>query len=469
VYAFVASLLVAVYALAVAGFVVRLLARDDMAPATRLAWTITFVLLPYVGLGLYLLIGERRLRRGFAARYRSIAAELGRSAPPGTGSPAAPFALAAALGGFAPVSGNRGAVMADGGDARARLVADIDAARASVDILYYIWLPDRTGAATAEAVMRAARRGVRCRVMVDALGSRALLASPLWSAMREAGAETLVALPYGNPLLALASERIDLRNHRKIAVIDEAVCHCGSQNCADEEFLPKARYAPWVDIMLRIEGPAAAQMALLFELDYRANGGLRPCFPSPAPTFDEGFVAQAVGTGPVSPRGAAGQLFCRLIFEARSELVITTPYFVPDEPILAALATAAGSGVEVTLIVPRRNDSRTVAFASRSHYARLLASGVRIYEFEGGLLHAKTLTIDASLTFIGSSNLDIRSLDLNFENDLLFLDAGLTAAVRARQQAYCAASREVTDAEVAGWPIWRRVANNAIATVSPIL
>lgn len=304
--------------------------------------------------------------------------------------------------------------------------------------------------------------------MVDALGSRALLGSPRWRLMEEAGVEALAAMPVGNPLLALLAERIDLRNHRKIAVIDGTVGHCGSQNCADEAFLPKAAYGPWIDIMLRLEGPVVGQLAMLFEQDFVAHGGAGS-HPTPQPVFADGFAAQVIGTGPTMPRGTAGQLFCRLIFEARRELAITTPYFVPDEPVLSALCTAAGSGVAVMLIVPRRNDSRIVAFASRSHYARLLRAGARIFEYEGGLLHAKTLTVDGATIFMGSSNLDMRSLDLNFENDLLFADASLAAQVRERQLAYRASSREVGIAEVEAWPLWRRIANNALATVSPIL
>ncbi len=466
----VASLLLAAHVLAVAAFVVRLLSRDDMLPSSRLAWSITLVLLPYVGVAFYLLIGERRLPRSFFARYRAIGARA--SIGPAIAPPNPAFALATGIGGFPTTAGNTGALLADEAATIARLVADIDAARRSLSILFYIWLPDRNGTAVAEAVIRAAARGVRCRVMADAIGSRALIRSPLWTAMAQAGAGLHEAMPLRNLLMALLGERIDLRNHRKIAVVDGRIGYCGSQNCADPEFLPKARFGPWVDIMLRLEGPVVGQMERLFEDDFVAQGGGpldAPPREAPAEPAEGGFAAQMVGTGPTARRGTAARLFSRLIFEARRELVVTTPYFVPDEPVLSALCAAAGSGVAVTLILPRRNDSRIVAFASRSHYGRLLRAGVRIFEFEGGLLHAKTLTIDGATTFMGSSNLDIRSFDLNFENDVLFMDRVLTAAVRARQQAYAAASREMTLGEVEAWPLWRRIANNALATVSPIL
>ncbi len=465
----VASALLIVLVLAFVGLTLRLLWRDDVAPATRLAWMVTFVLLPYVGIALYVLIGERRLRRGFVTRYREIGARNPVPEPIGTVEPpCGAFAYATTINGFRTTGGNRGELMPDERAATARLVADIDAARESVHILFYIWLADGTGTEVARAIVRAARRGVRCRILVDAIGSRALTRSPLWQDMKNAGAECRTALPVGNPL-ALLFERVDLRNHRKIAVVDGRIGFCGSQNCADPEFLPKARYGPWVDVQLRLEGPVVAQMELLFGQDFDAYGGRSPAFVLTPPPIEGGFVAQMVGTGPVSPAGQSAQLFSTLIFEARRELFVTTPYFVPDETVRSALCAAALAGVAVTLILPRRNDARTVALASRSHYARLLRAGVRIYEFEGGLLHAKTLTVDGAITFMGSSNMDIRSFDLNFENDVLFRDAALTAAVRERQAQYLSRSREVTLAEVEAWPLWRRIVNNSVATVSPML
>ena len=167
--------------------------------------------------------------------------------------------------------------------------------------------------------------------------------------------------------------------------------------------------------------------------------------------------------------GTTAQLFSKLISQAREELIISTPYFVPDETVAGALCAAAASGVAVTVVLPRRNDSRFVALASRSHYKRLLAAGARIYEFEGGLLHAKTLTIDGQITFLGSSNMDVRSFDLNFENDVLVRDPSTTGQVRQRQMAYIAASVVVEEASVRAWSRPRRIIQNACATMSPIL
>jgi cardiolipin synthase len=157
------------------------------------------------------------------------------------------------------------------------------------------------------------------------------------------------------------------------------------------------------------------------------------------------------------------------MYAARRELVITTPYYVPDEAIQAALCASARRGVATTIVFPARNDSRIVAAASHSYYADLLAAGVRIFEYEGGLLHTKSLTLDGEVTLIGSANMDRRSFDLNYENNILFYDPDLTADMRRRQDAYLAHSRPVTADLVAQWPMRRRLWNNTIAMLGPVL
>lgn len=192
--------------------------------------------------------------------------------------------------------------------------------------------------------------------------------------------------------------------------------------------------------------------------------------PIPAdPADPAGFPAQVIGTGPTVRHSAMPELFESLMHTARRELVVTTPYFVPDDAMQGALCAAAYRGVATTLILPERNDSWVVAAASRSYYADLLAAGVRLHAYRGGLLHTKSLTLDGELTLIGSANMDRRSFDLNYENNIVFCDSVLTAAVRARQAEYLATSRPVTPEEVAAWSIPRRLLNNAVAMLGPVL
>jgi cardiolipin synthase len=332
-------------------------------------------------------------------------------------------------------------------------------------------LPDNNGLKVVEALKRAAARKVICRAMADGLGSRLMIESPHWKAMQSAGVQVATALPIGNLLLRPLRGRIDLRNHRKILVIDNRITYCGSQNCADPEFRIKARFAPWVDALMRFEGPIARQNQYLFASDWMAqmDGDLTPLLRQPLPPGEPGLTAQVIGTGPTVYNSAMPEVFETLIYTARRELVITTPYYVPDEGMQTALCTSARRGVRTTIIFPARNDSWIVGAASRSYYSDLLAAGVRIYEYEGGLLHAKSLTLDGEVTLIGSANMDRRSFDLNYENNILFYDPALTAEVRRRQDAYLASSHPVTAETVAQWPITRRLWNNTIAMLGPIL
>jgi cardiolipin synthase len=189
----------------------------------------------------------------------------------------------------------------------------------------------------------------------------------------------------------------------------------------------------------------------------------------PLPPGEPGLTAQVIGTGPTVRYCAMPEVFATLMYAAQRELVITTSYYVPDEAIQAALCASARRGVATTIVFPARNDSWIVAAASRSYYADLLAAGVRIFEYEGGLLHTKSLTLDGEVTLIGSANMDRRSFDLNYENNILFYDPDLTAAMRRRQDAYLAHRRPVTADLVAQWPMRRRLWNNTIAMLGPVL
>jgi len=181
------------------------------------------------------------------------------------------------------------------------------------------------------------------------------------------------------------------------------------------------------------------------------------------------IIAQVIASGPANRNSAMSELFQSLIYSARSELIISTPYYVPNESMQTALCAAAYRGVRTTLILPAKNDSREVAAASHSYYAGLLDAGVEIQEYVGGLLHSKTLTLDGEITLIGSANMDRRSFDLNFENNILFYDPELTQAVRKRQQAYIASANKVSIDEVSNWSIRRRLWNNVIAMLGPVL
>ncbi|HEY4256213.1 MAG TPA: cardiolipin synthase [Candidatus Udaeobacter sp.] len=464
------------------GVIARVILRPHRDPASRVAWIVVMIVLPVIGILIYLLLGETSIGRRRVSRLHAVLAimpDLAKAA--GMNSPnlepkipeayAHLFRLGYSVNGFEPVGGNCASLLPDSNATIESIVADIDASQDHVHLIFYIWLPDNNGLKVVKALKRAARRHVTCRVMADGLGSRIMIESPHWKAMQTAGVQVATALPIGNPLLRPLRGRIDLRNHRKILVIDNRITYCGSQNCADPEFRIKARFAPWVDAMMRFEGPIARQNQYLFASDWMAQmgGDLTPLLRQPLPPSEPGLTAQVIGTGPTVYNSAMPEVFETLLYTARRELVITTPYYVPDEAMQTALCASARRGVTTTIIFPARNDSWIVGAASRSYYSDLLAAGVRIYEYEGGLLHAKSLTLDGEVTLIGSANMDRRSFDLNYENNILFCDPTLTGEMRRRQNAYLACSHPVTADMVSQWPMTRRFWNNTIAMLGPIL
>jgi cardiolipin synthase len=276
--------------------IVRVPLRPHRQPASRIAWIVVIITLPVAGIVAYLLVGEVSIGRRHVSRHRDVLGHLREwSIPAGDEAnldARVPeryghlFRVGRSISGFVPVGGNSARLLADSNAAIDAMVADIDAAQDHVHLLFYIWLSDRNGCKIVEALKRAVGRGVHCRAMADDLGSRIMIHSAHWQAMRSAGVEVAVALPIGNPLLRPFNGRIDVRNHRKIVVVDGRITYCGSQNCADPEFRIKPKFAPWVDAMVRFEGPVAAQNQRLFASDWMtyADEDLTDLLRQPIPT-----------------------------------------------------------------------------------------------------------------------------------------------------------------------------------------
>ena len=479
---FTPTIVLALHIFIQAALIVRVLLRPHREPVSRLAWSVVILAIPVLGVMAYLLLGETNIGRRRVMRMREVISRLPDVAEaPGADAEnlqgdvaqryAQLFQVGKSVNGFNPVGGNRAHLMADSNAAIDSMVADIDAAKDHVHLLFYIWLPDNNGCKVAEALKRAAARGVICRAMADSLGSRILIDSKHWQAMGKAGVHLANALPIGNPLIRPLKGRIDLRNHRKIVVIDNSITYCGSQNCADPEFRIKARFAPWVDVMMRFNGPIARQNQYLFASDWESETGedLNDLLRQPVVSTQSGLPAQVIGTGPTIRFSAMPEMFESLMYAARDELVITTPYYVPDESMQAALCASARRGVKTSIIFPAKNDSWIVGAASRSYYADLLSSGVRIFEYEGGLLHTKSLTLDGEVTLIGSANMDRRSFELNYENNILFYDRSLTGEMRQRQESYIKQSKTITNDMVSHWSWSHQLLNNGIAMLGPVL
>jgi cardiolipin synthase len=457
---------------------VPILLRREFAPGAAIAWLGILFLHPYIGLALYMTVGETRLGPGRAQRHRELIQQfrpksLSNSAGRQTTNvedPYEPMVLQAEkISGMPIVSGNNVEFIGNSIEMVNRLAADIDAAKEQVHLLYFIFYPDDSGNRIADALVTATGRGVKCRVIADAVASRVFFKfNGLARRLRDAGIETVAALPVAPFKRHLP--RMDLRNHRKLAIIDQKIAYVGSQNLRNADYGGR-RGAPWVDLSGRFTGPVVGELAIVFDEDWAFETGtdLEPRIQSDVVNSGATMSAQTVPTGPSVSSNGFRRVLLAAVQCARHRLILTTPYFVPDETTLVALMMAADRNVEVTLIVPLRADQYFAAMASRAHYARLLEAGIKIYQYRPGLIHAKTATVDDAFAILGSANLDVRSFNLNFELSVLMYGPEPTARLREIQLKYLADSQQIDAAEWAKRPRLWDYADRAVSLLSPLL
>jgi cardiolipin synthase A/B len=481
-----------------------LASRIIMSPEKRavpaaLAWLIVLAVpIPWLPVIAYLLVGESRLGRRRLARYRRITRDFSQRAQVFLTSlksewqpeltPYKPLAhVLTQVGDIPPLRGNTIDFVPEAEAFIDRLIVDIDAATNHVHLLFFIWMERNKGLELVQAVERAAQRGVTCRVLIDAIGSKPFIKKGLVDRLRRHKVQAQIALPV-NPIRALFA-RVDLRNHRKIAIIDGTVAWTGSSNITDHTFgyKPVRRVGPWIDAMARVRGPAAQALEAVFLRDWITEVGgdteapktdsvqsLAEAKPLESllrmvPAEDEGSAVQVVPTGPDTGPATMRDALVTAIFAAKRELIMTTPYFVPDEATKEALVAAVMRGVDVKIVVPRHLDQLIVGAASRSHFAELLEAGVKIYLHNRGLLHSKTITIDSDVAMIGSHNLDERSFTLNFEVSLFIYDTDQASLLRMLQMQYLSESDPITASQWQSRPLWKRFAENCARLLGPLL
>ena len=463
--------------LIIAGTTARVVTRrPPPAVPVAVAWLAVVFSLPLLGAILYLSFGEKRLgglrsaqRLHDHAALRAWLAQavVGDRLDPSQAHPCA--LLAERLLGQPVTTGNAVCLLPTTLGFFDALVASLDNAEQSCALTSYIWESGGRVDDVADALARAAGRGVRCRLLLDAIGSKAFLAGPDARRLTAAGVEIRSALTMG-PLRSLQL-RLDLRNHRKLVVVDDRVAFIGGQNLVDpRSFKQDAGVGQWVDAMARLTGPVVAPLLGVFELDWAAEGGqpfTAPAAPgaaSPGPTH-----IQVVPSGPAVAPEAIHQPLLTALYAARSTVVLTTPYFVPSDALFTALLSAATRGVAVSLVVPARNDSLLAEYAGSSLFEALLAAGVHIHLYEGGLLHTKSLCIDGHLSVFGSVNLDMRSLWLDFELSVFVYDDAFAAELGALQADYIRQARDLTPAMWAARPRWRRLVEGGLRLFGPLL
>lgn len=456
-----------------------------------LAWLAVLAWIPILGVVLYVLVGESWLSRKRArrmqileeaarARFEALEAYAATEDPDVRPFLAPLNRLARATSPIPALTGNAVELLDDADAFFPVLLDEIAKAEKTISLMFYIYAPGGRVDLVTKALVDAARRGVHVRVLADGVGSGGLFASDSLGDLQAAGVEVRAALPVRLARAWVA--RVDLRNHRKLAVFDGVTALTGSMNLADPKVFKQPRtpshpsgnrhVGPWVDIMARVRGPAVTALDLLFALDWCAESpddalaAERPAQPVSAGMSPIQIISSGPGDNPDDLR----RVLLQSIYSAREELVISTPYFVPDDTMLTALVTAAKRGVKTMLIVPEKVDSVLVRHASRSYYDDLLAAGVDVRLFRNGLLHSKTAVIDRRLVLLGSANMDRRSLWINFELSLFVHDEAIAEQMRYIQQRYLANSRCLTDE--GAWDqrgFGSRLVDNAAQLLAPIL
>ena len=427
-------------------------------PAAARSWLLLVGFVPLLGLPLYLLLGHPWLSRERIAR-QARASDVIREEQrplsalrwtPHDGAAAEMAPLIERQGAFMPTHGNAVALLDDYDASLRALLDDIDGARQQVHLLYYLMFDDAVGDAVTAALCRAAARGVTCRVLLDAVGAKRGLRAYA-PRLRAAGVQVHAMLPGG--LQWRRSGRMDLRNHRKIAVIDNGIGYVGSQNLADAVFVPGH---PNRELVARVQGPVVSHLEGVFASDWYIETGERLAVQPDLSVQPQDVSAQLLPSGPAYPFENARDTVNALIHLASRKVVLTTPYFVPDDATLSALRIAALSGVDVQLVLSATNNQPLTAWAQQSYYEELLACGVKIALYRPHFLHAKHLTVDDDIALVGSINLDIRSFALNAEIGLVCYDADVVARIRAIEADYLAHADHVDREEWRRRPGWRR-------------
>ncbi|HEU5222055.1 MAG TPA: cardiolipin synthase [Candidatus Lumbricidophila sp.] len=450
-------------------------------PSAAVAWLLLIMFLPYVGLFFLLLIGSTKL----PAKRRRLQAEMNeaiRDASAGNAFMSNSDNWPEWLHGVADMNRNLGALPFTSGNSATlisgytesfdAMIAAIDEAQVEVRVEFYIVIRDAATIPFFDALARAIERGVRVRLLFDHVASariRGYRETVRW--MTAAGVDWHRMLPV-RPWKG-QYQRPDLRNHRKLLIVDGTVAFTGSQNIIDRGYHRK-RYArrglQWVEAMAKFEGPVVSSLNAVFVSDWVAETGQRPRpLPAVPKLQPNGFDCQVVPSGPGFPNQNNLMLFLALLYAANHRVVISSPYFVPDDAMMNAIVGAVTRGVRVELFVSEVGDQPMVYHAQRSYYEALLRAGVHIYLYPAPyILHSKHFSIDDDVAVIGTSNMDMRSFELNLELSVLVRGATFVDRLRQVEAAVRGASRELSIAELEHQSAWQTALDNLARLTSAL-
>ena len=469
----VASVLVAV------DYAIRIIALGvvpgNRRPTTAMAWLLGIFFLPIPGIILFSLFGNHRLSDRRVRRQAEINQAVRENTKEleteGSNYDGPEWVLNAAelnrrLGSFPTLDGNKVDLQRDYHESIEQMTRAVEKAARYVHVEFYIMGYDADTRGFFNALKEAAGRGVTVRLLFDHIGTLRIKGyRKMLRELRESEIQWRRMLPV-EPFRG-RWRRPDLRNHRKLLVVDGAVAFTGSQNLIEPAY-HKGRNRrsgrKWVELMARVEGPVVDELNVVFATDWNAetDENLERELSLYEWTFDPGDVTcQVVPSGPGFSTENNLRLFASLIYSASDRISITSPYFVPDDTLLYAVTTAAQRGVEVELFVSEQGDQFLVDHAQRSYYEALLRAGIRIYQYPKPLvLHAKHFTIDNEVAVLGSSNMDMRSFSLNLEVSVMMFDGTIVEQMRRVEDTYRALSKELLLENWVGRPVWQRYIDN---------
>lgn len=448
-----------------------------------IAWMLIIYILPIVGIILYFAIGEAHLGQERVKRAQQMRPTIAKFIQRLEDFPdifttkvsqvSKPiFQLCKHQTGLDGINGNHIELLSETDEIFDRLINDINQATSNIEMVFYIWNEGGRANEVENALIAATKRGVICRLMVDSAGSRHFIKTNASKRMRDAGIIIVEALKVN--LLRFMFRRLDLRQHRKVAIIDNYISYTGSMNIVDPRFFKQNKHiGKWVDIMVRMNGPVTTLMGAIYASDWELETGKYLALPQitdfAEPPEDKKHIMQLIASGPGYTENMIHQVLLTAIYSAQEQIIFTTPYLVPSDDILHAVVTAAQRGVEVIIIVPKKNDSLMVKWASRAFFSELLDGGVKLYQFNDNLLHTKSVLIDNQLSLVGTVNLDMRSLWLNFEITTVIDDAEFANSLSILLQKYLSQSDPVNVSEWKKRPIWQHIIERLFYFFAPLL
>jgi cardiolipin synthase len=436
--------------------------RSHRSPGATFAWLLAIALIPYVGVPLYILIGGRKFRR-MAGRKQALF-DLPGPRRSHYGGIRGTIERILSTAGMPPARhGNKVTFLPDGQAGYAALVSAIELARESIHLMTFILGDDAVGRDIVERLAEKSREGVKVRLLLDALGclrTRGRFVDPI----RESGGQVGIFMPV-TPLRPKWSA--NLRNHRKICVVDGRTAIIGGMNLAHEYMGPEPDPDRWFDTAARVEGPAAADLGTIFASDwsFATDETLDASRPGGRPAHAGTSRVQVAASGPDTPYDVMYEAMFTAVIEAKHRVWIVTPYFIPDDPLLKALELQTRMGVDVRILVPRHSNHRLADLARGRPLRELAAKGARVF-LCSRMIHAKLALVDSTLAAIGSANLDLRSFYLNYEVQLFMYAEGEIKAVAEWMEQRTADSVELEDEPVSMVRAW---AEDLGSLVTPLL